>query len=222
MAEARRRIAILGGGIAGLTAAYELTSPDQPNPPEVTVYQLGWRLGGKCTSGRDPSAGSRVQEHGLHVFFGFYDNAFAMLRDCYQQLDLKDERFKTIWDALEPYNQITVIEQTGDGWVPWVINCPPLPGKPGDPNPPSLWSIVLSALEWLLKTHDSIVDGLEANETLFQRVRDSLHGAKRFADTLGDAVTSHGEDDHARIAGLIRAATAALQERVQKSATLDD
>ena len=86
MADARRRIAILGGGIAGLTAAYELTSPDQPNPPIVTLYTLGWRAGGKCASGRDPLAGYRVQEHGLHVFFGFYDNAFRMLRECHAEL----------------------------------------------------------------------------------------------------------------------------------------
>jgi uncharacterized protein with NAD-binding domain and iron-sulfur cluster len=217
-----RRIAILGGGIAGLTAAYELSDPAQPNPPQVTLYQLGWRAGGKCASGRDPAAGFRVQEHGLHVFFGFYDNAFAMLRDCYQQLDLSGDRFKTIWDALEPYNQITVIEETGAGWVPWVLNCPPLPGQPGDPNPPSLWSIVIAALKWLLETHDSIVDGLAANETLFQRVRHFLQGAGRLAETLGHEIVSHGESDHAHVAGMIRAAQAALYERVQGMATFDD
>ena len=191
MAEARRRIAILGGGIAGLTAAYELTNPNQPNPPEVTLYQLGWRLGGKCASGRDPSAGFRVQEHGLHVFFGFYDNAFAMLRDCYAQLDLKDERFKTIWDALQPYDQITVIEEIGGQQVPWVINCPPLPGKPGDPNPPSLWSIVIECLKWLLRTHASIIDGLEGNQGLLQRAEGKLHRAVALAEGLGKVAIAH-------------------------------
>ena len=101
MGEGSRRVAILGGGVAGLTAAYQLTSPDQPYPPEVTVYQLGWRLGGKCASGRDQSIGCRVQEHGLHVFFGFYDNTFAMLRDCYEKLNLPaGERFRTIWERI--------------------------------------------------------------------------------------------------------------------------
>ncbi|MBV8522710.1 MAG: NAD(P)-binding protein, partial [Acetobacteraceae bacterium] len=41
-----RKIAIVGGGMAGLTAAYELTrTPELQQNHEVTVYQLGWRLG---------------------------------------------------------------------------------------------------------------------------------------------------------------------------------
>ena len=222
MAEARRRIAILGGGIAGLTAAYELTSPDQPNPPEVTVYQLGWRLGGKCASGRDPAAGFRVQEHGLHVFFGFYDNAFAMLRDCYGQLDLSKDRYKTLWDALQPYDQITVMEEIGGKQVPWVINCPPLPGKPGDPNPPSIWSIVLHVIEWLLRTHASIVDGLEGDLSLLQRAEGKLRRAFTLAEGMGKVVVAHERGDHAAMARLIREAAEDLQEHMQGRVGLDD
>jgi uncharacterized protein with NAD-binding domain and iron-sulfur cluster len=222
MAEARRRVAILGGGIAGLTAAYELSSPDQPNPPEVTLYQLGWRLGGKCASGRDPSAGFRVQEHGLHVFFGFYDNAFAMLRDCYAQLDLSKDRYKTLWDALQPYDQITVTEEIGGKQVPWVINCPPLPGLPGDPNPPSLWSILCSVLKWLLETHSSILDGLEGNQSLVQRVEGKLHRAVALAEGLHKVAVAHEKGDHEMLAALIRGAAQDLLERVQARAGFDD
>jgi uncharacterized protein with NAD-binding domain and iron-sulfur cluster len=222
MAEARRRIAILGGGIAGLTAAYELTSPDQPNPPEVTLYQLGWRLGGKCASGRDPSAGFRVQEHGLHVFFGFYDNAFAMLRDCYEQLDLSKDRYKTLWEALQPYDQITVMEEIGGKQVPWVINCPPLEGLPGDPNPPSLWSIVIDVLKWLVRTHAGIVDGLEGNQGLVQRLEGKLHRAVALAEGLHKVAAAHEKHDHAALAALIREAAQDLLERVQGRVGLDD
>jgi len=41
------RIAILGGGMAGLAAAWRLTEPDWRDRFEsVTVYQRGSRLGG--------------------------------------------------------------------------------------------------------------------------------------------------------------------------------
>jgi len=218
----KRRIAVLGGGVAGLSAAYQLTQPNQPNPPEVTVYQLGWRLGGKCASGRDQTAGDRVQEHGLHVFFGFYDNAFAMLRECYQQLDLSGDRFKTIWDALAPYDQITVMEEIDGKQVPWVIDCPELPGRPGDPDPPSLWSTIIASIEWLLHTHASIVDGLESDQPAWARVCASLEGAKRLALALGEVIGSHAEDDHTAIASLIRSAAADVADRVAAQATLDD
>ena len=44
----RKKVAILGGGGAAMTAAYHLSStPELRERPEVTVYQMGWRLGGK-------------------------------------------------------------------------------------------------------------------------------------------------------------------------------
>ena len=66
-----QKIAILGGGVGSMTAAYALTSePGWRDRYEVTVYQVGWRLGGKGTTGRNPLAGDRIQEHGLHVWLG--------------------------------------------------------------------------------------------------------------------------------------------------------
>ncbi len=84
MGSGRRRIVILGGGMAGLAAAWRLSDPDG-EPAEVTVYQRGWRLGGKGASSRGPNG--RIEEHGLHVWLGFYDNAFRLLRSCYGELD---------------------------------------------------------------------------------------------------------------------------------------
>jgi uncharacterized protein with NAD-binding domain and iron-sulfur cluster len=79
-----RRIVILGGGMAGLAAAWRLSDPEG-EPADITVYQRGWRLGGKGASSRGPNG--RIEEHGLHVWLGFYDNAFRLLRSCYQELD---------------------------------------------------------------------------------------------------------------------------------------
>src|ERR1700722_17994284 len=82
----RRRVAILGGGMAGLSAAYELTKTRSlRDQNEVTVYQLGWRLGGKAASGRD--ALGRNLEHGLHVWFGMYENTFKMIQEVYDARD---------------------------------------------------------------------------------------------------------------------------------------
>src|ERR1700688_108808 len=56
------KVAILGGGPAAITAAFALTAPELENRFEVTVYLPGWRLGGKCASGRNMSLGERIEE----------------------------------------------------------------------------------------------------------------------------------------------------------------
>ena len=81
------KVAILGGGVGGATAAFELTAtPELRERFDVTLYQLGWRLGGKGASGRNAAAHDRIEEHGLHVWFGFYDHAFRVMRDAYSEL----------------------------------------------------------------------------------------------------------------------------------------
>ena len=75
------RVAIIGGGCAALTTAFELTRPEHEGRYDVTVYQMGWRLGGKGASGR--GVDDRIEEHGLHLWMGFYENAFRLMRECY-------------------------------------------------------------------------------------------------------------------------------------------
>src|SRR3712207_551405 len=81
------RVAVLGGGIAGLTAAFELTRPELDGRYAVTVYTLDGLLGGKGASTRNEHAGNRIEEHGLHVWFGFYDNAFGLMKQVYEEYD---------------------------------------------------------------------------------------------------------------------------------------
>ena len=72
--------------MASLTAAYELTQHEGwQERYEVTVYQLGWRLGGKTSTGRGPC--DRIEEVGIHILQGWYDNAFRLLRSAYAELD---------------------------------------------------------------------------------------------------------------------------------------
>ena len=85
-------VAIIGGGCASIAAAFELTRPRHKGAYHVTIYQLGWRLGGKGASGRGPAG--RIEEHGLHVWLGCYDNAFQLLRECYDELNAKARKAK--------------------------------------------------------------------------------------------------------------------------------
>ena len=74
----RRRVAILGGGAGAMTGAYYLScTPERRARFDVTVYQMGWRLGGKGANGRRADAADRIEEHGLHVWGGSTTTHFA-------------------------------------------------------------------------------------------------------------------------------------------------
>ena len=112
------RVAILGGGIAALTTAFELTEQDPKRRPTTSaLYTLGWRLGGKASVGRDMTKGGRAVEHGLHIWAGYYDNAFDIVKRLYAPD--KEARTPTHWkDCFEPLNHFTAmefIEEAGRG-----------------------------------------------------------------------------------------------------------
>jgi uncharacterized protein with NAD-binding domain and iron-sulfur cluster len=162
MAETKKKkvkVAIIGGGCGALTAAYRLSDPqykDQyPHEYEITVYQMGWRLGGKGASGRNEQAHNRTEEHGLHVWMGFYENAFGLIRDCYRELDelytapgtslgkanvqkpiRHNERqslFGSWDDAFFAEPCVGVADDSRGKWRTWASFFPPTPGLPGDP-----------------------------------------------------------------------------------------
>ena len=128
------KVAIIGGGCASVTTAFELTRPIHKGKYQVTIYQLGWRLGGKGASGRGPAG--RIEEHGLHIWLGFYENAFRLMRECYGELGRDPEKcpIATWRDAFfaDPY--VGVMERSRSGaWLKWLAHFPPAPGLPGDP-----------------------------------------------------------------------------------------
>ncbi|MEO8333498.1 MAG: FAD-dependent oxidoreductase [bacterium] len=127
------RIAVIGGGCASLTTAFELTRPERAGQYDVTVYQMGWRLGGKGASGR--GVADRIEEHGLHLWMGFYENAFRLMRDCYAALPTDANRRFTSWqDAFKPAPDVAVANQLLNGdWEFWRAHFPPGRGLPGDP-----------------------------------------------------------------------------------------
>jgi uncharacterized protein with NAD-binding domain and iron-sulfur cluster len=147
----RTKIAVLGGGVAGLTAAFELTAtPELQARYEVTVYQLGWRLGGKGSSGRNARHGQRIEEHGLHIWFGFYDNAFSLMKLCYEELGRAPGTPLATWDeAFFPCNDVVLYERWGDRWVARKLAFPDNPLTPGESAPISFAGLVVEALDRL-------------------------------------------------------------------------
>jgi uncharacterized protein with NAD-binding domain and iron-sulfur cluster len=154
----RRKVAILGGGAGSLAAAFELTAtPELRDTYEITVHQLGWRLGGKGASGRRrvgpaPQA-ERIEEHGLHVWFGFYENAFDVMRRVYEELDRPaDAPLRTWRDAFHPTDEVVLLDDTDhDGrWIPRRFHFPPNDGVPGIPtDPPDLHRLMHDAVHQL-------------------------------------------------------------------------
>jgi uncharacterized protein with NAD-binding domain and iron-sulfur cluster len=136
-----RRVAILGGGMAGLTTAWRLTDPEIIDEIEqVTVYQRGFRLGGKAASSR--GVHGRIEEHGLHVWLGYYDNAFRLMRECYEELDREHRRpgapIRTWREAFEPAPLVGLEDLHDGGWSTWTAQFSPnghLPGEPLDAVP---------------------------------------------------------------------------------------
>jgi uncharacterized protein with NAD-binding domain and iron-sulfur cluster len=126
-------VAVIGGGCASLAAAFELTRPEHMGRYQVTVYQMGWRLGGKGASGR--GVAERVEEHGLHLWMGFYENAFRLMRECYAERNQAspNSRFATWHDAFKPAPDVGVTDRSPDGWSFWMAHFPPGKGEPGDP-----------------------------------------------------------------------------------------
>ena len=67
------RVAIVGGGLAGLSTAVELLDQGY----EVDIYEGRQWVGGKVASFKDKD-GNHI-EMGLHVFFGCYFNLFRLM-----------------------------------------------------------------------------------------------------------------------------------------------
>src|SRR5215475_1918416 len=123
MGKGKIRVAILGGGVGAMTAAFALTEIDPDGEIyEITVHQLGWRLGGKCASGRNRDHDGRIEEHGLHIWAGFYENAFTVLRCLLNALSqVPGQPVVTIDDAFKRQDQIFFAQRLGDAqqWSPW-------------------------------------------------------------------------------------------------------
>lgn len=115
-----KKVAVLGGGIGSMSAVYELLKATQNDPDttyQITVYQMGWRLGGKGASGRNAEAFERIEEHGLHMWFGMYNNAFNQIKAVYDELNRPPNMPLATWKAaFTPENRLAAEEWLNNAW----------------------------------------------------------------------------------------------------------
>jgi uncharacterized protein with NAD-binding domain and iron-sulfur cluster len=148
----KTRIAILGGGPAALATAFELTrTPDLRARYDVDLYQIGWRLGGKCASSRNRGARGRNEEHGLHVLGGFYHNVFEQLRPLYAEwAQVSPETAIPFDKAFRGHNAFTLMQPDGATWRAVRVVLPTNDRSPGvDPSPVTPAEILRRIIEWL-------------------------------------------------------------------------
>jgi uncharacterized protein with NAD-binding domain and iron-sulfur cluster len=193
------KIAILGGGVGAMTAAYYLT--DQPgwqNNYEVTVYQQGWRLGGKGASGRNAELGQRIEEHGLHIWFGFYANAFKMIKEAYAALGRPPGSPLATWeDAFKQHDYVALSEDVNGEWRNWSIVFPTLPGEPGTGTEQiTLWQMAVAMVAWIeqwLKNLRDIADDLEEKKAP-EHVSGPGGWLRRLADEVREDISDLAQD----------------------------
>ncbi len=148
MSNSPRKIAIIGGGVGAVSAAWSLVNSKQNL--DITVYQMGWRLGGKGASGRNLKAPyhARIEEHGVHVWSGLYENAFRSMRQVYDEIArAPDAPLAQCFDAFLPHDIIALEEYYQGKWYPWVIKVPTNTQLPGNEDATLLPSLLAYASE---------------------------------------------------------------------------
>lgn len=151
----KQHLAVIGSGVGAMSAVYVLTSlPDWRERYDITVYQLGWRMGGKGASGRNEAIADRIEEHGLHVWSGFYQNAFRLIKDVYANAGRSPDAPLSTWQkAFTGQNFVTWEDQVGDTWAPWSVTVPTdakqEPGNGG--HLPTPWEFILEMVPWAIK-----------------------------------------------------------------------
>ncbi len=212
----RRRLVVVGAGVAGLSTAHELTrTPEGRAAWDVTVFEMGHRPGGRLASTHRPEAWGRNEEHGLHVWFGFYENTFRFAEEIWAEWKRPaDCPWDTVWDGLRPvYTSEYGIPHDG-GYRVLRGHHPRNARRPGDgriawTDAPTAWIDTVRALPQTLVSFLAGYDALPA-----------LPGAARRAVWPGpdeEAVIRHAEAALLpladRLAALGRASTPGQRER---------
>ena len=167
----KTRVLILGGGLGGLATALALTETEAlRNRYDVKVVAQGHRLGGKGASWRnpDPRLGSRIEEHGIHVIFGFYHNFLRLIRGVYTESERDPATTfpASFDDAFSPRWNITFDNGTSDAFELTFPETPEDWGR-GIPTPADLVKLLADVIYRL-------VDPTTLKETLTELLPDFL------------------------------------------------
>jgi uncharacterized protein with NAD-binding domain and iron-sulfur cluster len=122
----KKKIAILGAGMGSMSTAWHLTKdPGWRARYDVTVYVDGWRIGGKGASSVNPSRNGRIEEHGLHLLFGFYRNALPLLEEVYKELGRPaGTHLASYRDALAGEDTVVAYDPSARGSPLWLLRLP--------------------------------------------------------------------------------------------------
>lgn len=196
------RIVILGGGAAALGVAFELTSvAGWEQRYSIDLYQIGWRLGGKCASSRNFSARGRNEEHGLHVLGGFYHNTFQQLRPLYEAWRDCSPHAIPFNQAFFKHSTFTLMQREAEYWRAVRVHGPEDDREPGvDPEHITPWAMLRRLLSWLGNT---LREGPPSGES--PKARHSLH------EVLGVSATEAAQMQ------LLAARFAGLAEQIEDS-----
>lgn len=189
------RVVIIGGGIGALTAAYYLSDPALNGKYQISIHTMGWRLGGKGASGRNAAVHQRIEEHGLHIWFGCYHNALNLMSAAYKEMARpQGAPLATMDEAFKPQSDLVLMERVEDEWRTWPIRFPELPAT--DDDVPTVLGFIKRQIFWL-------------------RGRVEAHGgpAERAIDEMFDAF-EWGEGELERIASLFGGQDTARRQSV--------
>jgi uncharacterized protein with NAD-binding domain and iron-sulfur cluster len=189
----KKRVAVLGGGAAAMTTAYYLSrTPELRAQYDVTVFQLGWRLGGKGASGRGPHG--RIQEHGLHIFWGFYENAFTLMREAYREMARpKSMPLATFDEAFRGRDLLAMQDFFQGRWERWVVPFPTNALLPGESTrEPTTWEIIEAVLrvaqQLLGKVKEQVSRAAPQGASLVAQAMDMGEGERLLAEAHSQAL----------------------------------
>jgi len=194
---AKTRIAVLGGGFGSLSAVYALTSlPDWQERYQITVHQLGWRLGGKAASGRNPARHERSEGRGAHLWFGFYENALRMMRDVYRELGrAPGTPLASFKEAFGSGSSLHLAGGAGRAPI-WPLSLPPNDDVPGESSTlPSMWSYVGQILAWIIDSIPHLHESFGSYTDLLAAWDSSARGILRdlIERAQGLGIAAYGE-----------------------------
>ncbi len=226
----KKKIAVIGGGVGAITAAYAITQqPNWQDDYEITLYQLGWRLGGKGASGRNMKHAGRIEEHGLHIWAGFYENGFRLMRDCYDQLNATglrspDAPLGTLDKAFTGLNRFLLAEEIEKDGVkeihPWFLEFEPNDDKPGTGGVlPTPFAYFQMAIETIVNFIEKILEELGKDvphtlppkfagpmraANLDMKKASPLHHLRDYAKSLPDNAFDHTDSQTQTLGALTR------------------